>query len=29
MPEEIFMELLQDIAERFTPQTYNVYTNNC
>ena len=29
IPEEMFMELLKDIAPRFTEATYNVMTNNC
>lgn len=29
IPEELFMELLRDIAPRFTQNTYNVLTNNC
>lgn len=29
IPEEMFMELLKDIAPRFTEATYNVLTNNC
>jgi hypothetical protein len=29
VPEDFFMELLREIAPRFTPMTYNVLTNNC
>jgi desumoylating isopeptidase 1 len=29
IPEEMFMELLRDISDRFTTQNYNVLTNNC
>jgi hypothetical protein len=29
VPEDIFMELLRDVAPRFTEATYNVLTNNC
>jgi hypothetical protein len=29
VPEDIFMELLRDVAPRFTESTYNVLTNNC
>jgi len=29
IPEEMFMELLKDLAPRFSMQTYNVMKNNC
>jgi len=29
IPEEMFMELLRDISDRYTERTYNVITNNC
>ena len=29
VPEEMFLELLRDIAPRFSEATYNVLTNNC
>ena len=29
IPEEMFMELLRDIAPRFTEATYNVLKHNC
>ena len=29
IPEEIFMELLQDISGRFTASTYDVFNWNC
>ena len=29
VPEELFMELLQDIAPRFTASTYDVFKHNC
>lgn len=29
IPEEMFMELLRDIAPRFTEHTYNVMSHNC
>ena len=29
VPEDIFMELLQDISQRFTATTYDVFKNNC
>ena len=29
IPEDMFMELLQDIAPRFTMSTYDVFKHNC
>ena len=29
IPEDMFMELLQDIAPRFTMSTYDVFNHNC
>ena len=29
IPEEMFMELLKDLAPRFTEATYNVLKHNC
>lgn len=29
LPEEIFLEFLNDIAPRFAPEKYNLFTNNC
>ena len=29
IPEDMFMELLQDISPRFTMSTYNVMEHNC
>jgi hypothetical protein len=29
IPEDMFMELLRDISDRFTANTYNVLNNNC
>ena len=29
IPEEIFMELLQDISHKYTMQTYDVFKHNC
>lgn len=29
MPEDIFMEMLRDMASKFTDRTYHVFTNNC
>ena len=29
IPEEVFMELLQEIAPRFTMSTYDVFNHNC
>ena len=28
MPEDMFMELLEGISDRFKPQTYNIIQNN-
>ena len=28
VPEDIFMELLKDISERYTSKTYHVFNNN-
>ena len=28
MPEDIFMELLKDISEKYTERTYHVFNNN-
>jgi desumoylating isopeptidase 1 len=29
LPEDIFKEFLNDIAPRFAPEKYNLFTNNC
>jgi hypothetical protein len=29
VPEEFFMEMLRDIAPRFTQETYHIFENNC
>ena len=29
IPEDLFMELLQDISHKFTASTYDVFKNNC
>jgi hypothetical protein len=29
IPEDMFMELLRDLKDRFSMNTYNVMTNNC
>jgi desumoylating isopeptidase 1 len=29
VPEDFFIEMLRDIAPRFTPMTYNVLEHNC
>ena len=29
VPEEMFMEMLQDVRDQFTPEKYHVFTNNC
>ena len=29
VPQEIFMELLKDISEKYTERSYHVFTNNC
>jgi len=29
VPEDIFMEMLRDMAPKFTDRTYHVFTNNC
>mmetsp|Transcript_36612 Transcript_36612/g.44732 ORF Transcript_36612/g.44732 Transcript_36612/m.44732 type:complete len:80 (+) Transcript_36612:218-457(+) len=29
IPEEIFMELLQDISHKYTQATYDVFNHNC
>ena len=29
VPEEMFMEMLQDVREQFSPDKYHVFNNNC
>ena len=29
IPEEMFMEILKDISDRFQPQTFHILQNNC
>ena len=29
IPEDMFMEMLQDIAPNFTMETYDVFNHNC
>lgn len=29
VPEDFFMEMLRDIAPRFTQETYHIFENNC
>lgn len=29
LPEDLFLEFLNDIAPRFAPEKYNLFTNNC
>lgn len=29
LPQELFLEFLNDVAPRFAPEKYNLFTNNC